>query len=503
MLFRSCETCIKAKSHRSTYLANDNKKLALFDLIHTDVWGPSPIMSKSGYRWYLSLTDDCSRMTWLYLLKTKAEVKKVFKDFITMVKTQFETNIKVIRSDNGTEFVNQELQLFFKENGILHETSCVGTPQQNGVAERKNRHILEISRALLIESNVPKYFWDSAVLFAVYLMNRTPTRVNDFKTPLQVFSEHMKLKSVLNLIPKIFGCIVYVHLQKEFRSKLDSRAEKCVFLGVGQNQKGFKCYNPITQKFYISMDVTFLEHEYFYKSINIPIQGENQHDLNCNFLTYMDVISQNVSPNSAPGGVTDSAQGNNNADPFLSEIIMPRNSASINEDLEMTVALENPDLHSEEVIQSEEVPHRPESLEDNPKVSSLETRFKLPPRCNRGQPPKRYVPENGTSEERYPIAKYTTTTSLTEPLKGFVNQISSITIPEKLEEARNDPKWVNAMNVEMDALEKNETWEITDLPVGKRPVGCKWVYTVKYDAHGKIERYKARLVAKEIGRAHV
>jgi Reverse transcriptase (RNA-dependent DNA polymerase) len=246
------------------------------------------------------------------------------------------------------------------------------------------------------------------------------------------------------------------------------------------------------------MDVTFLEHEYFYKSIKIPIQGENQEDLDFNFLTY--TISLNTTQfDSAPGGVTDSALENENlvfpnVNPvFLDNLDHARNS----EDLEMIDAVpENPDIHSEEVIQSEDVPHRPESLVDNPKVSSLETRFKLPPMSNRGQPPKRYVPEDGTSKERYPIAKYTTTTSLTEPLKGFVNQILSVIIPEKLEEVRNDPKWVNAMNVEMNALEKNETWEITDLPVGKKPVGCKWVYTVKYDAHGKIERYKARLVAK-------
>jgi transposase InsO family protein len=245
----TCETCIKAKSHRSTYLANNNKKIAPFDLIHTDVWGPSPIMSKYGYRWYLSLTDDCSRMIWLYVLKTKAEVKKMFKDFITMVKTQFGIDIKVIRSDNGTEYVNQELQLYFKEKGILHETSCVGTPQQNGVAERKNRHILEISRALLIESHVPKIFWDSAVLFAVYLMNRTPTRVNDFKTPLQVFSEHMKLNSVLNLIPKIFGCTVYVHLQKEFRSKLDPEQKNVFFWVLDKIKKGLNATIPLHRNF--------------------------------------------------------------------------------------------------------------------------------------------------------------------------------------------------------------------------------------------------------------
>jgi hypothetical protein len=114
-------------------------------------------------------------------------------------------------------------------NGIIHETSCTGTPQQNGIAERKNRHILEITRALLIETNVPNIFWDNAITFSIYLMNRMPTQVNNFETPLKHFSAHLKINSIQNLIPKIFGCIVYVHLQKQFRSKLEPRAEKCVF----------------------------------------------------------------------------------------------------------------------------------------------------------------------------------------------------------------------------------------------------------------------------------
>jgi Reverse transcriptase (RNA-dependent DNA polymerase) len=111
--------------------------------------------------------------------------------------------------------------------------------------------------------------------------------------------------------------------------------------------------------------------------------------------------------------------------------------------------------------------------------------------------PKRYVPEDGTSKEiRYPIGNYTTTNKLSEPLKGFVNQISSVVIPERLEEALNDHNWVGAMKLEMDALEKNDTWKLVTLPEGKKTVGCKWVYTIKYNAEGKIERYKAKLVVK-------
>jgi transposase InsO family protein len=276
-----CETCIKAKSHRTTYHLSTNKCLHPFDLVHTDVWGPSPIVSKSGYRWFVLFTDDCTRMTWLYLLKTKDEVSNIFKSFYKMVRTQFEKSIKIVRSDNGKKYINRKLQDFFIENGIIHETSCVGTPQQNRVAERKNRQILETARSLLFENQVPQLFWDNAISTAIYLLNRVPSKANDFKTPLQALATHVNIPSYLNLPPKIFGCVVYVHVQKKFRSKTEPCAEKCVFLGFGSHQKSYKCYNPKNRKFYTTMDVTFVESESYFANTQVYVQGGtmDEHEL--------------------------------------------------------------------------------------------------------------------------------------------------------------------------------------------------------------------------------
>jgi hypothetical protein len=210
----------------------------------------------------------------VYLLKRK-EVTKTFQAFFNMIQNQFGKNIKYFRSDNGGEFVNRTLRDFFKTRGIIHETTCVGTPQQNGVAERKNRHILETARSLLFENHVPKIFWDTAVLAAVYVINRLPTQANNFQTPLKTLAKHFPIPSVLSLTPKIFGCVAYVHVLKTQRSKLDPCAVKCVFLGVGLNQKGYKCYDPSTRKWFVTMDVTFVENEAFFKHTNYSSQGEN------------------------------------------------------------------------------------------------------------------------------------------------------------------------------------------------------------------------------------
>jgi transposase InsO family protein len=129
-----------------------------------------------------------------------------------MVRTQFSLPVKVIRSDNGGEYLNSKLLKFFQDNGILHETICPGTPQQNGVAERKNRHILETTRALLIGAHIPQHYWVEAVTYAVYLMNRMPSQVLSFRTPLQTLTQHVQIPSFLYLEPRVFGCVAYVHL---------------------------------------------------------------------------------------------------------------------------------------------------------------------------------------------------------------------------------------------------------------------------------------------------
>jgi Integrase core domain len=222
---------------------------------------------------FVLFVDDCTRMTWLYLLKTKGEVASVIKSFYKLIKIQYGKEIRVLRSDNGGEFLNRELKDFFREKGIIHQTSCVNTPQQNGVTERKNRHILETTRALIIDNNVPNKFWEEAVTTVVYLINRMPSKTLNFKTPLQVLASFVHLPSILTLPPKIFGCKVYIHIHKNKRTKLDPCAEKCVFLGYGTNQKGYRCHNPITNRTYVTMDVDFLEDSHISIIMSFLLKG--------------------------------------------------------------------------------------------------------------------------------------------------------------------------------------------------------------------------------------
>ena len=195
----------------------------------------------------MSFIDDCTRMTWIFLLKNKSDVSLVFQKFFNMVKTQFGVGINRFRSDNAKDYFNQTLAPFFQQHGIIHESSCVNTPQQNGVAERKNGHLLATTRALLFQKKVPKNYWGEAVLTAAHIINRLPTRVLDFQIPVQIFAKiYPNFNITNNLVPKIFGCVAFVHVHSQHRGKLDPRALKCVFVGYSSTQKGYKCYHPPT-----------------------------------------------------------------------------------------------------------------------------------------------------------------------------------------------------------------------------------------------------------------
>lgn len=191
--------CRKAKQHREPFPLSDHKTSSLGELIHLDVWGPYKVQSREGFRFFLTIVDDYSRVVWVCMLKSKSEVFDNIQEFVVLIKNQFGKGVKSFRSDNRTEFVNNQMGMFCKTNGIVHQTTCTYTPQQNGIVERKHRHLLNVARALLFQSNVPARFWSDCVLTAVYLINRTPSLVLNGRTPYELvygfepFLGHLKL----------------------------------------------------------------------------------------------------------------------------------------------------------------------------------------------------------------------------------------------------------------------------------------------------------------------
>jgi len=250
-----CDICPRAKQHRLPFHTSSITTTKPFDLIHVDTWGPYHTKTPHGQRYFLTLVDDYTRCTWTHLMVTKAEALYLIKSFVAMAKTQFNGTVKIIRSDNALELgLSNEALQFFASTGIVHQTSCTQTPQQNGVVERKHRHLLEVSRALLFQSHLPLSYWGECLFTATYLINRIPSVVLQHKTPFELLLGTSQLDHL-----RTFGCLCYVSTTKQGRDKLQNRAIPCVFVGYPHGKKGYKVMSLDDRTIFVSRDVIFHE----------------------------------------------------------------------------------------------------------------------------------------------------------------------------------------------------------------------------------------------------
>ena len=222
-----CEICLRAKQTRNKFPISKSIAEGIFDLIYCDIWGPYRVPSTCGAHYFLSIVDDSSRATWVYLMHDRTEASKLLKSFIVMVKNQFNKGIKVVRSDNGSEFTSGPMQIFCREHGILRENSCVDTPQQKGRAERKHHHILSVAWARRFQANLPIRFWGECVLTTTYLINRTPTKLLKGKSPYEILFNATPSYTEI----RVFGSLCFARNNPRVKDKFASRSRKCVFLG--------------------------------------------------------------------------------------------------------------------------------------------------------------------------------------------------------------------------------------------------------------------------------
>nr|XP_009776989.1 PREDICTED: uncharacterized protein LOC104226654 [Nicotiana sylvestris] len=200
--------------------------------------------------------DNYSRGTWTFLLSSKSNAFPMLKSFLSMVERQFSTKVKMIRSDNALELgKGSQEAAFLASEGIMHQVSCVETPQQNGIVERKHSHLLEIARGLMFQSRLPMSYWGESILTATHIINRLSSSVLQGKTPfVDLFHHKPKYDYFRN-----FGCLCYASTLKQDRGKFDERATTCVLLGYPIQQKGYKLLEMSTRRVFVSRDVEFHE----------------------------------------------------------------------------------------------------------------------------------------------------------------------------------------------------------------------------------------------------
>ncbi|KAJ3697958.1 hypothetical protein LUZ61_001663 [Rhynchospora tenuis] len=244
-----CHDCCVAKAHRLPFSLSTSVSDSPLELIHSDVWGPTPVLSSNGYRYYVVFVDDFSKFSWIYFMKSKSEVPHIFSKFKFQVENLLQSSIKVLRTDGGTEFKPIATQ----HPQLVHQTTCPHTPQQNGVAERKHRHLVELVLANMAHAQIPAEYWDELLSSVNFLINRLPT--SNKTVPFTVLFNKTPDYSML----KVLGCLCFPYTRPYNHHKLEMRALPCVFLGYALSQKGYRCLHIPSNKIYISRHVQFDE----------------------------------------------------------------------------------------------------------------------------------------------------------------------------------------------------------------------------------------------------
>ena len=253
-----CETCIRGKQTKSVFPTSEGNRAAEpLDLVHSDVCGKMNARSLGGAEYLLTFIDDRTHYTWIYVLKHKDEVFDCFLRWKALVEKSSGRKMKAIRTDNGGEYTSAKFEDYLRSEGIRHERTIPKTPEQNGVAERMNRTLIETVRSMLTDAKLPHKFWAEAISTAVYLRNRSPTKAIEKMTPYEAWTAKKPTVMISHL--HVFGCDAYTHVPRDERGKLDPNAKKCIFVGYGEETKGYRLYDPIRGKIIFSRDVVFNE----------------------------------------------------------------------------------------------------------------------------------------------------------------------------------------------------------------------------------------------------
>ena len=349
----------------------------------------------------------------------------------------------------------------------MHQLTCVDTPQQNAIVERKHKHILNVARALRFQSQLPLCFWGDCILTTVYFINKLPSKSLGNKSPYELLFNYASSYNHL----KCFGCLCFISTLPHNRDKFAPRARKCVFLGYSQGIKGYKVLDLTSNSIHISRNIIFYEHIFPYA---LSLQPSTSYLNDFIFPHCTSDSSHSVNTVNLPSFFTSPSSISVDS---LSVVENPSTS---------TVDVSNlPIADSSAAPESTTIPSLLSDPSTLPAVSPLTLPFASTPtlkRSTRSHKPPPYLsqyscksistePHSGLS---YDVSNYLDYSHLGPAFKSFVMAINSIASePVSFHQEVQYPEWRAAMDKEIEALEVTNTWSLVPLPPGKSPIGCK------------------------------
>ncbi|CAL8169106.1 unnamed protein product [Prunus armeniaca] len=443
MPLKSCTHCLAGKKHRASFQhGHAQRKPNVLDVVYSDVCGPMTTSTLGGAKYFVTFIDDHFRNVWAYALRTKDQVYEVFKQFHPSVEQETGRSLKCIRTDYRGEYMGV-FRNYCRSNGIRHERFVPKTPQDNGIAERMNRTIIERIRTMLSHAKLPKSFWGEALMTAVDLINLSPSALLN----VDALNKFWSRKDVSYNHLKVFGCRAFVHIPKDERSKLDAKSKECIFLGYGNEEFGYRLWDLVARKIIRSKDVVFFENH------NIEdIRRGNRPDNPREYPANLDPVPPPLEHNDGQD------ESNDTDDPASDPII----NEPVDDDMS--------DDHTTDGIGDDVVDEGLEAQAHEEPAAEFQPR-----RSTRVQRPS----------SRYSSDDYVLLTDGGEPE----------CYKEALAHDQQD-EWLKAMHEEMQSLHENHTYDLVNLPKGRITLKNKWVYRLKTEENNSKPRFKARLVVK-------
>jgi len=504
-----CEICAKAKQTRAPIKdgpAPRSNQLA--QRVHSDVCGPMQTASLGGNKYFVTFIDDYSRYAKVYLMKEKSEVLSHFKNYLLSLPDQH--RCRVLHSDQGGEYMSNEFKHFLEMKGIEQELAPAHTPEFNGVAERYNRTLMEMVRCMLFDAGIGKGFWGEAVLYATQLNNRMPTRANGGQTAFELWYGRMPRYNHLHR----FGCKVTLLVPSTNRKKLDPKTQEAIYMGPDKGDH--QVHRVYTNKIQITRDVKFFENAQV--TMKLPGQPLTHSDeleeirfpkVRDPILTNKKHIRWQVQGNEATLSSEEDSQASCGASDMTEIDHAPRPSL-LPEDYPVSPSLaydsegtnefvENPDQIQEEPSQDSGASVEACSDSETEQEVPLDTPqpVHVPVQVSTGRP------RRATAGIAPRSADYEWTERKYKPFTERINAISEAAqnepTPASYKEAMELPskaQWRKAMQIELDSLIYNGTFVLVPAPKCRKVVGTKWVFKIKRNPDGSVDRYKARWVVK-------